>query len=484
MAVNRKQDDKEGSGAHGFLYIVDGLGVQRHAIETTGTQIATESDGDVVQPERRLPALLVYHRRGADHVKVFEGARVLLNQVQISGIRRLYSGDALVVGERQCVYVQDDVDAEVAIGLTMYRHGSPSHAVVVRGTTVQIGGQSAQVAMPGGAPASCDLVIECHGTHALFLWDRSGRSKACVDGQLVEGRHRLKEGSLIQVAGHVMALSVLPGDGNGLLVPLEGAEVSDQAAPFVDDDLPEPTSREPTPAAPEMEQFPDVPPTIVGSLARILKEQESLDMAQGQEAAGKGKRADTVGTARQAPARRGNKAADSIRGRNKEAAVEPPRLPESRPRFHNRVTDLLIRRDTRVPLTTPDAVSSRSTRAGRGDWDDPSQPRSVQGARAFRAGLLTKHLADGQPTAADPSDSRPQQNIPLTEVLEVNSSRPDADSTAGPNPRKPAKGAAGRGRGTAGEGGARRRPKAVVNRPQKRRRGPDSDRSRKSADDN
>lgn len=308
---------QEAEGA--YLFVDDDGRVLRYALEAERVRIGRDQSNDIwidnlaVRPHH----VLVYCKDGEHHLKVYEGAKVTLNGVPVSGLHRLYSGDRFGVADREFIYARDDSPAQVAVGLTVLVDGQVQHAVAYRRTRVRVGRRDADVVLNDPSINDRHLVIECYSARALYAFDLGTSAGTTVNGQRVEERCRLTDGSIVQVGRVTLRVHLLPAEAHGLLlasalpdkpkVPLAAPKPMDRSpAQRMDPSAQSPRSRnaDPRPVsggfirplhqsnavlggsvpAPEPESVPAVPVTMIGSVQQMFNEQQADGRPRGQEA--------------------------------------------------------------------------------------------------------------------------------------------------------------------------------------------------------
>lgn len=209
--------------------------VYRFDLAESSVRIGRDQSNDIWidSPAVRPQTCLVYHRDGAHHLKVFEGARVLLNGQAVRGLNRLYSGDRIGVGDRELLYGRDDSPAQVAVGLTVMLDGELRHAVTYRRTRIQIGRRDADLVLDDDSVADAQVMVECYSDVALYAVDLVGRDGTAKNGKCFEDRCVLHDGDLLQFGRVALRVTILPLEAYGLLLtaPLPERPLVPPAAP-------------------------------------------------------------------------------------------------------------------------------------------------------------------------------------------------------------------------------------------------------------
>ncbi|MSP93307.1 MAG: FHA domain-containing protein [Myxococcales bacterium] len=169
-------------------------------------------------PAVRPHTALIYKREDQFCLKVYDGAKLLLNRVPVNGMHRLYSGDRIAIADREFIYARDDTQPEVSVGLTVLVEGIVQHAVVFRRSRIKVGRRDADVLLPDPSISDNHLVIECYSADGFFAFDLGSATGTLVNGVRVDERCRLHDNATLQV-GHVMLrVSLLPPEAHGLLM--------------------------------------------------------------------------------------------------------------------------------------------------------------------------------------------------------------------------------------------------------------------------
>ncbi len=206
--------------AAAYLFVEDDGRVYRFDLTDANVRIGRDQSNDIWidSPAVRPQTCLVYHRDGEHHLKVFDGARVLLNGQAVRGLNRLYSGDRLGVGDRELLYGRDDSPAQVALGITVLLDGEVHHAVVVRRTRFKVGCRDADLKVDDDSVADEQLTIECYSDHGLYAVDSGSRVGTMHNGKLFQERCQLRDGDVLQFGRVALAIAVLPAEAHGLLI--------------------------------------------------------------------------------------------------------------------------------------------------------------------------------------------------------------------------------------------------------------------------
>lgn len=208
----------EGFGA--YLFVDDDDVVLRFALTADRVRIGRSEDNDiwVDHPAVRPHTLLVYAKDDTHCIKVYDGAKVLLNGAPVAGMHRLYSGDCIGVADREFLYGRDDTPPECALGLTVLVDGVVSHATVFRRTRVRLGRRDADIVLDDPAVGDRHLTIECYGADGLFALDHGAPTGTFLKGKRISERVRLADGASLSIGRIVLRLNVLPTDAHGLLL--------------------------------------------------------------------------------------------------------------------------------------------------------------------------------------------------------------------------------------------------------------------------
>lgn len=214
--------DAAHSSPAAYLFVEDEGRILRYALQAERMRVGRDVSNDIWidHPAVRSHALMVYLRDGQHHLKVFEGAKVSLNGAPVAGIHRLYGGDRLGVAEREFLYGRDDTPAEVALGLTVLRDGAVQHALVLRRTVTTIARRDADLVLDHPSVEGQHWALECYGSDAFFLHDRSVQASDGSD------RRRIGDGALLRVGVFAIRVHVLPSDAHGLLLATARPEKS------------------------------------------------------------------------------------------------------------------------------------------------------------------------------------------------------------------------------------------------------------------
>lgn len=183
----------------------------RYQLEAERVRIGRDVSNDIWidHPHVRPHTLLVFRRDADHHLKVYEGAKVLLNGAPVVGIHRLYGGDRIGLADREFLYGRDDTPAETALGLTVMRGGAVLYATVLRRTVVRIGRHGPDLSLDDPSVKDAHLSLECYGSDSIFA----------VEGTSGAERRRVTEDALLQVGIFSLRVHLLPADAHGLLLP-------------------------------------------------------------------------------------------------------------------------------------------------------------------------------------------------------------------------------------------------------------------------
>ena len=202
------------------LFIEDDGRVLRFGLETSDVRIGRDQTNDIWidNPAVRPQTCLVYFRDNAHNLKVFEGAKVLLNGQIVRGLNRLYSGDRIGVGDRELLYARDDSPAQIAVGLTILLNGEVRYGQVYRRTRVKLGRRDADLVLDDPSVADEQLVIECYSEHGLYAFDAGTVGGTSLNGKPIVERCRLNDGDVLQFGKVALRVHVLPVEAFGLLL--------------------------------------------------------------------------------------------------------------------------------------------------------------------------------------------------------------------------------------------------------------------------
>jgi pSer/pThr/pTyr-binding forkhead associated (FHA) protein len=184
--------------------------------------------------------LLVYAKDGEHSMKVFDGAKVLLNGSPVNGMHRLYSGDRIGVADREFVYARDDTPAEVAVGLTVMVDGVVQYGMAFRRPRIVVGRREGDVVVNDPSLNDPHLIIECYSATGLYAWDLGNAIPTKIDGVRIEERVRLHDGAMLAMGRVSLRVHILSTDAHGLLL---AAALPDQ--PKVPLGAPAPMDRSP-----------------------------------------------------------------------------------------------------------------------------------------------------------------------------------------------------------------------------------------------
>lgn len=340
----------------------------RYAIESERVRIGREESNDIWidNPAVRPHTLLIYAKDETHCIKVYDGAKVLLNGAPVSGMHRLYSGDRIGIADREFLYGRDDTPAECAVGLTVMVGGLVAHATVFRRTRVRIGRRDADIVLNDAAIGDQHLAIECYGHDGLYACDLGSPTGTVLRGVRIEDRVRLTDGAVLVMGRISLRVHVLPSDGHGLLlaqalpdqpkVPLAAPAPMDRSPPQrhdpsaqgprrrIADQRPvaggfvrplhqnnataEPPPPEPNRYAPARTHLEsavhdddDVPVTEIGSLQHILQRAHQQKVSEQQ-------------AQRQQRPVVDERPAVRVKAEVMQAGERPPPLPEARARTH------------------------------------------------------------------------------------------------------------------------------------------------------
>jgi pSer/pThr/pTyr-binding forkhead associated (FHA) protein len=172
----------------------------------------------VDHPAVKPHTALIYKRESQFCLKVYDGAKVLLNKAPVAGMHHLYSGDRIGIADREFVYGRDDTAPDIAVGLTVMQDGAVQHAVVYQRTCIRVGRRDAEVLLSDPTVSDQHLVIECYSGDGLYAFDLGSATGTLVNGTRVEERCRLYDNDLLQVGHMALRVTLLPSDAHGLLM--------------------------------------------------------------------------------------------------------------------------------------------------------------------------------------------------------------------------------------------------------------------------
>lgn len=203
-----------------FLFVEDEGVVLRYALENDHVRIGRDPSNDIWidNPAVRPHTLLVYRREDEYNIKVYDGAKVLLNGAPVTGMHKLYSGDRIGVADREFLYGRDDTPPAIALGLTVVIDGCVSHAVAFRRTRLRVGRRGADLVLNDPSVADQHFEIECYGADATFIACSGSAQGVFVKGVKVDGRKRLGEGAMITAGRVTLRLHLMPNEAHGLLL--------------------------------------------------------------------------------------------------------------------------------------------------------------------------------------------------------------------------------------------------------------------------
>jgi pSer/pThr/pTyr-binding forkhead associated (FHA) protein len=323
--------------------------------------IGSDPRNDIFFEHPQVPAraLVVVEREGADVVKVYDGARVALNGVVVTGMHRLYSGDRLHVGDHVFLYTRDDTPPDLALGLTVLFGGEVQKAVVLRQTRMLVG-RSGDLVLDDPSVDEQHAMLECYADEAIFVKHLGGALGTSVDGEPISGRARVQDGTILQIGRVTVLVRVLASDGLGLLLPPKKKPERIDAR-----------FAEPDPAMVASDSG-EIPVTVIGSLADLSPQPVSLDELQDSDPF------EDEETGRYAPTDRSRPAHWSS---GQPAAPVQRRAPAAPPRNEQR--------PARVAADDPDAPSVRL----RSDLvAEPDRPRRIVDGPARPSGPAPSEL--------------------------------------------------------------------------------------------
>lgn len=202
------------------MFVEDEGLVHRFRLDQGEVRIGRDQSNDIWidSPAVRPQTCLVYARDGGHHLKVYEGAKVLLNGQAVRGLNQLYSGDRIGVGDRELLYGRDDSLPQIAIGLTVLLDGVVQYGTVYRRNRVRLGRVDADMVFADASVSDRHMVIECYSEHGLFAFDLGSQTGTVVRGERVHERCRLFDGDVVQLGRVSLRIHLLPAEAYGILL--------------------------------------------------------------------------------------------------------------------------------------------------------------------------------------------------------------------------------------------------------------------------
>ncbi len=202
------------------MFVEDEGLVHRFRLDLGEVRIGRDQSNDIWidSPAVRPQTCLVYARDSGHHLKVYEGAKVLLNGQAVRGLNQLYSGDRIGVGDRELLYGRDDSLPQVAVGLTVLLDGVVQYGTVYRRNRVRLGRVDADMVFSDPSVSERHMVIECYSEHGLFAFDLGSQAGTLVRGERVHERCRLYDGDVVQLGRVSLRVHLLPAEAYGLLL--------------------------------------------------------------------------------------------------------------------------------------------------------------------------------------------------------------------------------------------------------------------------
>ena len=217
------------------MFVEDEGLVHRFRLDQGEVRIGRDQSNDIWidSPAVRPQTCLVYARDGGHHLKVYDGAKVLLNGQAVRGLNQLYSGDRIGVGDRELLYGRDDSLPQIAVGLTVMLDGVVQYGTVYRRNRVRLGRVDADMLLGDPSVSERHMVIECYSEHGLFAFDLGGQTGTLVRGERVHERCRLYDGDIVQLGQVSLRIHLLPAEAYGILLaePLPERPLVAMAAP-------------------------------------------------------------------------------------------------------------------------------------------------------------------------------------------------------------------------------------------------------------
>lgn len=290
--ASRKTTSADGNAA--YLFVDDDERIVRFRLGAERVGIGRDQGNDIwiEHPDVPKHALMIVRREGLDVMKVYDGASVRLNGVVVTKMHRLYGGDRVALADREFIYGRDDTPPDFAIALTIRDGREPVRAVVLRQTRIRLGRRAADVVIDDPSISDKHLRIEAYSTEGLFVCDLGSGLGTEVDDRKIDGRIRLLDGARIQIGRVQIIAHILDSEAHGLL-----AESSRQRARPKQVDTPlgarsydigaiksatsepkkkrraKPAAPVPAPFEQECAELEEPPATVIGSLARLERDQ-------------------------------------------------------------------------------------------------------------------------------------------------------------------------------------------------------------------
>ena len=219
MAQNAAKNSASTGGPAAYLFVDDDDRIVRFRLGQQRVTIGRDQGNDIwiEHPDVPKHALVVVRRDGHDVMKVYEGALVRLNDVGVTGMHRLYSGDRITVADREFQYGRDDAPPDFAVALTIDTGQAPAWAAVLRQTRARVGRRDADVVINDPSVGERHLRVEAYADDMLFVCDLGAAMGTTLDGARVDGRARLQDGARLGIGRVQIAVHVLDADAHGLL---------------------------------------------------------------------------------------------------------------------------------------------------------------------------------------------------------------------------------------------------------------------------
>lgn len=212
-----------------WIFVDDDEGVVvRVALTGQKVRIGRDHSNDIWldHPGCATHALVFYQRDKVDHIKVYDGAKVFLNGVTVTGMHRLYSGDSVRVADRKFCYARDDSPPEVCLGVTLFDGDEAARAFVLRQTRVVVGRRAGDITIDDAVVADDHLHLEFYADDLLFAIPGTAGRPVSLGDTIVSGRVRLKDGDVLQLGRLYLRVALLPSLADGLMKPLVSKRIA------------------------------------------------------------------------------------------------------------------------------------------------------------------------------------------------------------------------------------------------------------------
>jgi pSer/pThr/pTyr-binding forkhead associated (FHA) protein len=302
--ASRKTTSADGNAA--YLFVDDDERIVRFRLGAERVGIGRDQANDIwiEHPDVPKHALMIVRRDGLDVMKIYDGASVRLNGVVVTKMHRLYGGDRVALADREFIYGRDDTPPDFAIALTIRDDREPVRAVVLRQTRIRLGRRAADVVIDHPSISDKHLRIEAYSTEGLFICDLGSGLGTEVDDRKIDGRIRLVDGARIQIGRVQIIAHILDSEAHGLLAesslqrarpkqvdtPLGARNYDIGAIKLASSEPKKKKKRRAKPAAPApapseqvQAEFEEPPPTVIGSLAQLERDQAKAAMPRRTE---------------------------------------------------------------------------------------------------------------------------------------------------------------------------------------------------------